>query len=130
MQNIHEIKKELKGFEEIDITFSLNTNCYLKYITIKDDGGDNNEYFYKGGQFVKYGFDKIFLKNNNNNKIWSVPTIYKDKDGEILYTTRLFYTEKNEEILSGKNQIEYEKIIQSQQMIIEKLSKLIKHKIN
>ena len=126
MQDIHEIKKELKGFEEIDITFSLNTKCYLKYITIKEDSYGNNEHFYKGGNFMKYGFDKIILKKDK--KIWSVPTVYKDKDGNILYTSRFFL--KNDEIekLSEKSQKEYEQIILSQQMIIEKLTKLIKDK--
>tara|TARA_B100000745_G_C19792216_1_gene260190 strand:+ start:108 stop:476 length:369 start_codon:yes stop_codon:yes gene_type:complete len=119
MQDIQQIKKELKNCEEIDITYTLHPKCYLKYITIKD----NNEYFYTGGYFFKYGFDKIILKKDK--KIWSVPTVYKDKDGNILYTSRFFL--KNDEIEEcEKDKKEYEKIIQTQQHIIEKLTQRIK----
>ena len=72
MQDINNIKKELIGFEEIKITYPLNKNCYIKYITLKDNNGS----FYNGGFFEKYAFDKIILKKDN--KFISIPTIYKD----------------------------------------------------
>ena len=90
MQDIQEIKKELKGYEEIDITYPLNRKCYLKYITLHD----NQEKFYDGGYFYKMGFDKIILKNNDN-KIKGIQTIYKDNNGNIIYKS-LFFLRNNE----------------------------------
>ena len=116
MQDIKKIKKELIDFEEININYPLNKNCYIKYITLKD----NNEFFYDGGYFEKYGFDKIILKKNK--KFFSVPISYKDENGEIIYKSRLFLKTKNDNI-NFNQKTEYEKIIKKQQEIIEKLSK-------
>ena len=93
MQDIQEIKKELKGYEEIDITYPLNRKCYIKYITLHD----NQEYFYDGGYFNKMGFDKIVLKNNDN-KLIRIKTIYKDNDGKIIYKSRFFLKKNDNEI--------------------------------
>tara|TARA_B100001094_G_C17971523_1_gene690545 strand:+ start:220 stop:588 length:369 start_codon:yes stop_codon:yes gene_type:complete len=116
MQDINIIKKELIGFEEIKITYPLNKNCYIKYITLKD----NNEFFYNGGSFEKYAFDKIILKKDN--KFISVPTIYKDENGDKIYESRFFLKIENNNI-NHNEKLEYEKIIKNQQMIIEKLSR-------
>ena len=117
MQDINDIKKELMDFEEIEITYPLNKNCYIKYITLKD----NNEFFYDGGYFEKYGFDKIILKKENN--FFSVPMSYKDENGNVIYKSRLFLKTKNNNNLKLNEKKEYEKIIKNQQNIIEKLSK-------
>jgi hypothetical protein len=117
MQDINYIKKELMDFEEIEITYPLNKNCYIKYITLKD----NNEIFYDGGYFEKYGFDKIILKKEN--KFFSFPMSYKDENGNVIYESRLFLKTKNNNNLKLNEKKEYEKIIKNQQNIIEKLSK-------
>ena len=44
MQDISQIKKELQGFQEIDISYPLNKQCFLHYITLDND----EEFFYKG----------------------------------------------------------------------------------
>ena len=49
---------------------------------------------------------------------------YKDIDGEILYKTRLFV--KSTDVCNTKSSKEYEKIIQTQQNIIEKMTERIK----
>jgi len=114
MQDISEIKKELLFFEEIELPYQLNPNCSIKYITLKD----NEEFFFTGGHFVKMGFDKMILKKDK--KITSVPTVYKNPCGEILYRTRFFLLEEEKECLKDKKELE--KMIQTQQDIIEKMT--------
>ena len=84
MQDISDIKKELIGFEEIELPYQLTKNCYIKYITLKDD----EEFFFTGGHFVRMGFDKMVLKKDKEIK--SVPTVHKSPCGEILYKTRFY----------------------------------------
>ena len=114
MQDISDIKKELIGFEEIELPCQLTPNCYIKYITLKDD----EEFFFTGGNFVRMGFDKMILKKDKEIK--SVPTTYKNPCGEILYRTRFFLLEGEEECLKDKKELE--KIINTQQDIIEKMT--------
>ena len=114
MQDIKEIKKELNGFTEIELPYKLNPNCLIKYITLKD----NNEFFFTGGNFLKMGFDKMILKKDK--KIIPVPTVYKDKCGEVLYRTRFFLLEEENECLKDKKELE--KVIATQQDIIEKMT--------
>ena len=114
MQDIKQIKKELIDFVEIELPYKLNPNCLIKYITIKD----NNEFFFTGGNFLKMGFDKMILKKDK--KIIPVPTVYKDKCGEVLYKTRFFLLEEENECLKDKRELE--KVITTQQDIIEKMT--------
>ena len=119
MQNITLIKKELKGCQELEYPYKcLLNNCYLKYITLKD----NEELFYQGGNFIRMGFDKIILKNKG--KTWGVHTVFRDADGNILYKTRFFI--KNEIKECEKTNSELKKVVKNQQEIIEKMS----HKLN
>lgn len=122
MQDISEIKKELLGFEEIELPYQLNPNCLIKYITLKND----EEFFFTGGYFVKMGFDKMILKKDK--KIISVPTVYKNPCGEILYRTRFFLLEEEQECLKDKRELE--KIISTQQDIIEKMTEKLEKSIN
>ena len=110
MQDIKQIKKELIDFVEIELPYKLNPNCLIKYITLKD----NNEFFFTGGNFLKMGFDKMILKKDK--KIIPVPTVYKDKCGEVLYKTRFFLLEEENECLKDKRELE--KVITTQQDII------------
>jgi hypothetical protein len=122
MQDINEIKKELIGFEEIELPYQLNHNCYIKYITLEND----QEFFFTGGYYLKMGLDKIILKKNNH--IISVPTVYQNKCGEVLYRSRFFITEKEQECLKDKKELE--KIIQTQQYVIEKMTKKLEKAIH
>ena len=74
MQDVTQIKKELQGFQEIDISYPLNKQCFLHYITLDND----EEFFYKGGYFSNYAFNKIIIINDKNKKK-SFPIHYKDK---------------------------------------------------
>lgn len=115
-QDLEFIKNELKNCEEIDSYQDLELGNYVKYITIKG----NDEFFYTGGIYKRLGDNKIFLKNGGRS--WSVPLTYKNKEGEIIYKTRLFNKINN----CSKEIDEYKKIINNQQQIIEKLNKQLK----
>lgn len=116
-QDLDFIKKNLKNCEEIDSYQDLELGKHIKYITIKG----NDEYFYTGGIYKRLGDNKIFLKHGGRS--WSVPLTYKNKEGEIIYKTRLFNQVNN---CSSKEIDEYKKIIYNQQQIIETLNKQLK----
>lgn len=116
-QDLTFIKKELKNCSEVNSYNDLDIGQHVKYITIKN----NNEYFYNGGIYIKLGDNKITLKNKSRQ--WCVPLNYKNKDGEIIYKTRLFVESENK---CNNNSDEYEKIIKAQQQIIEKLNNQLK----
>lgn len=73
IQNIETIKKELKNHIEIDIIYPIVPGTIVKYITLNDD---NEESFYLGGEFVKKGYEKIFIRKGNLT--WAVKTKYRD----------------------------------------------------
>ena len=66
------------------------------------------------------GDNKITLKDGS--KYIYVPLVFKKDNGYILYRTRLFVENEEEKECSGKKKEEYEKIIQNQQQIIEKMN--------
>lgn len=119
-QDIAFIKKTLQNHEEVDSPYDLIIGDHVKYITLKGD----DEYFYMGGEYKGMGDNIIFLKDKGKNI--KVPLVYVDKEGHILYKTRL-YTESECEF-SEKEKQEYESIIQTQQRIIETMTeKITKH---
>lgn len=112
-QDIEYIKKELKKCEEVDSPFDIKRGDKVKYITLKN----GSEFFYDGGIYLKMLDNKVSLKEENSTK--TVPISIIDKSGEILYQTR-FFIECGEKCY---NKEEYEKIIKTQQRIIETLIK-------
>jgi len=117
-QNISLIKKELQNYEEVDSAFNIKTGDRVKYITLKD----GSEYFYTGGIYQRMGDNRIILKSGGSTIY--VPLTIANKDGSILYKTRMFIETKEE--CGGKQKEEYEKIIHAQQQIIEKMNLQLK----
>ena len=120
-QDISYIKQELKVCEEVDSPYDIKNGQHVKYITITD--GD--EYFHEGGIYSKMGDNIIILKEGS--KTITVPLIYQNKGGFTVYRTRLFVRDEKKMNGGGKNcsakdAEEYEKIIQTQQKIIEKMN--------
>ena len=113
-QNITYIKKELKDCEEVDSVYDIKIGQTVKYI-IQENG---SEYFYTGGTYLRMADNKIILKINNS--FIHVPLKIINSDGSSLYKTRLFVKDNKNEECKDKN--EYEKIIYTQQKIIEKLN--------
>jgi len=122
MQDLSEIKKELLGFEEIELPHLLKKDkSYLKYITIIND----EEFFFDGGYFQKMGNEKIFFKKGKQYK--NIQTVYKKPCGEILYKTRFFLLEEGKECLKDKKELV--KIIKTQQDVIEKMTQNLERSI-
>ena len=124
-QDIKYIKEELKICEEVESPYDIKIGKHVKYITITD--GD--EYFHDGGKYLKMGDNKIILKDGS--KLINVPLIYKDKGGYEIYRTRLFVVDESKMKGGGtqcstKYAEEYEKIIHTQQQIIEKMNLQLK----
>ncbi len=118
-QDLATIRKELKGFKEVDSAFDLKKGKRVKYITVKDNG---EEYFYSGGEYKRMGDNKIYLDASPPSCILKVI----DKIGNITYSTRLF-TEDEELERCTKDKKEYVKIIETQQRIIETMTEKIKN---
>lgn len=117
-QDLTFIRNELKGFKEIDSPFDLKKGRCVKYITIKD----GEEYFHTGGKYKRMGDNKIFLEAKPSSCILQI----KDKMGNVTYSTRIF-TEDDELETCNKDKEEYEKIIETQQRIIETMTEKIKN---
>ena len=117
-QDLTFIRNELKGFKDIDSPFDIKKGKCVKYITIKD----GEEYFYTGGKYKRMGDNKIFLEAKPVSCILKI----KDKMGNVTYSTRLF-TEDDELETCNKDKQEYEKIIETQQRIIETMTEKIKN---
>ena len=115
------IKKHLIDHVEIELPYPLESNIMIKYITLVDD----EESFFTGGRYIKMLNDKILL--SNSGKSWSVPTLLKDKKGNILYKSR-FFVDKDFEKKEDKDVKELKSIIHSQQEVIKKLSHQVKMK--
>ena len=116
--DINKIKEELKGFSQIEFPYNINKGCLVKYLTIKD----NNEFFYLGGNFVRFGNDSLILTKSNHT--WSIPKYIKDKAGNILYRSKFFVP--NDDSVESKEIKELKSIIKTQQNIIDKLAERLK----
>ena len=115
-QDITYIRNELQGFCEIDSPYEIKRGEILKLITIEK--GD--EYFYSG-KYIRMLDNRIVIDYNGSNKYVKLKIF--NKDGEILYKTRLFILDDEEEDnISETVKKEYEEIIKTQQNIIEKMS--------
>ena len=122
-QDIAYIKQELKVCSEVESPYDIKKGQTVKYITLTE--GD--EYFHEGGTYTHMGDNKIFLKKDTKTII--VPLIYQDKGGFTVYRTRLFVVDdkmKGGGKCDSKEASEYEKIIQTQQKIIEKMNLQLK----
>ena len=121
-QDLTYIRNQLKVCDEVDSPYDIKIGDKVKYITIKN----GEEYFEGGGKYVKMGDNKIVLKVDS--KYEYVPLIQQNKEGFIVYRTRLFVVNPEKSMNGGgkkcsdKDATEYEKIIQTQQDIIEKLN--------
>ena len=129
IQDIKKIKEEIENHIEIDILFKLLPGTIIKYITLKD----NEESFYLGGEYIRKGNEKIFLKQSG--KTWAVPTKIRDNNNYIIYNSRFFIhknelkdkkdKEDKEDKENKEDKEENKKIIKSQQQVIDRMTKQI-----
>ena len=118
MDDINRIREELKGHVNVELPYIFPYNCHIKYLTLRDE----QELFYRGGQFCCHKGNKITL--TLCGKQWSVPIDIKDRDGDTIYTTTFFIEEDSEEC--SKDDKKKDEIIISQQKIIKKLTHKLK----
>ena len=121
MKDIKLIQQHLEGCVEIEMPYPFKENTLIKYITLKD----GEESFYTGGRYMRMLNERILLSNTGRS--WTVPTVIRDKKGDIIYTSR-FFVEKDFENKEDKEVKELKSIINSQQEVIKKLSYQVKSK--
>ena len=119
IKDINTIKKELIDYNQVEMPYKFKPNTRIKYITIEN----NEEYFFTGGKYLRIGNEKIFLQNGPLT--WAVPIKIRDDENNILYESK-FFIPKNENEIKSKEIIELEKIIKSQQKVIDKMTNTIK----
>ena len=78
IKDISIIRKELEGYEEIDLPYDFIKGCSIKYITLKKKNKEEEESFYPGGEFISMGNDCIILKKGH--RTWQVPCCKRNKD--------------------------------------------------
>jgi len=123
IKDISIIRKELEGFEEVELPYDFSKGCAIKYITLTKKDNEEEESFYKGGEFISLGNDCVIIKNKYRS--WSVPTCKRNKNGSIRYSTR-FFIQGEEEVKCDKKVGELNEVVQYQQSIIEKMTDKIK----
>ena len=116
-QHLPYIKSQLENCEEIDDLFELKKGDIVKYITLVK----GSEFFYDGGEYIRMIDNAVCIKCGN--KIEQVAISYLTKTGSHLYDSRFFVENVDNECITSKGIIEYEKIIKSQQRIIEVLTR-------
>ena len=121
IKDIKVIQQHLEGCVEIEMPYPLKENTLIKYITLKDE----EESFYTGGRYMRMLNERVLLSNTGRS--WTVPTLLRDKKGDIIYTSR-FFVDKDFENKEDKEVKELKSIINSQQEVIKKLSYQVKSK--
>tara|TARA_B110000858_G_C17730085_1_gene439625 strand:- start:811 stop:1239 length:429 start_codon:yes stop_codon:yes gene_type:complete len=121
-EDIEEILTQLKSCNQVDINYNFKVGDKIKYITIKD----GKELFYVGGNFEKYGNEKIFL--SNGGKTWCFKTKVRDDENNIIYNSKIFLQKSN--AYKNENNKELINTIKSQQEIIDKMAHIMKRKDN
>ena len=119
IKDITVIKKHLKGCSEVDINYPFKNGCIVKYITLKN----NEESFFLGGKFIRMRNGSILLENGGRQ--WSVPLKMVDNQGDTIYKSRFFIENESENLSCEKDKQELEKIIKTQQHIINKMTEKI-----
>ena len=118
LKDINKIRKELEGYDEVELPFDFTKDTHIKYITLVDD----EEAFFTGGKYVRLGMERIFL--SNGGPTWSVPTKIRDNDSNVIYKSRIFVPKQIEEI--PNDILHLQKVIKSQQSVIDKMTEIIK----
>ena len=118
LKDINKIRKELEGYDEVELPFDFPLGTHVKYIKLVDD----EEAFFTGGNYVKLGMDRIYLSTGGPS--WSIPIKIRDDDSNVIYKSR-FFVPKREKIVPKDTQ-HLHKVIESQQSVIDKMTEIIK----
>ena len=118
LKDINKIRKELEGYDEVELPFDFSLGTHIKYITLID----NEEAFFTGGKYIKLGMDRIYLSTGGPS--WGIPIKIRDNDSNVIYTSR-FFAPKQEKLVPNDTQ-HLQKVIESQQSVIDKMTEIIK----
>ncbi len=118
LKDINKIRKELEGYEEVELPFDFQQGTHIKYITLIDD----EEAFFTGGKYVKLGMDRIYFTTGGPS--WSIPIKIRDDNSNIIYKSR-FFAPIDDKVIS-KDTKHLQKVIESQQSVIDKMTEIIK----
>ena len=120
-QSIDRVQEILENYEEIsnEELDHIPIGCHVRYIGY--DKKKKIEAFRFGGIIRKINPDYLVLIGNNN-LTFSVQRYSKNKNNEIIHTTRFFIKDKDIEKINESNQelIQNQQIIDQQNEIINK----------
>lgn len=137
IKDLTKIRELLKDYVEVEMPHDLDKGCDIQYVTCSLDSEGNidisNESFYPNSKFIRRCNDNLIVESNGLTKY--VPIYRRDKVGNIIYKSRFFILEENENELvnnqmgGGKKEDirELKDTIEYQQNIIEKLTERIKY---
>jgi len=137
IKDLTKIRELLTDYVEVEMPHDLDKGCDIQYVTCSLDSEGNidisNESFYPNCKFIRRCNDNLIVESNGLTKY--VPIYRRDKVGNIIYKSRFFILEENEDGIvdnqmgGGKKEDirELKDTIEYQQNIIEKLTERIKY---
>uniref|UniRef100_A0A6C0FHM4 Uncharacterized protein n=1 Tax=viral metagenome TaxID=1070528 RepID=A0A6C0FHM4_9ZZZZ len=137
IKDLTKIRELLIDYVEVEMPYDFNKGCDIQYVTCSLDEEGNidisNESFYPNCKFIRRCNDNLIVECNGLTKY--VPIYRRDKVGNIIYKSRFFILEENEDGIvdnqmgGGKKEDirELKDTIEYQQSIIEKLTERIKY---
>jgi hypothetical protein len=137
IKDITKIRELLIDYVEVEMPYDFDKGCDIQYVTCGlDSEGNidiNTESFFPNCKFIRRCNDTLIVESNGLTK--HVPIYRRDKVGNIIYKSRFFILEENEngivnnQMGGGKREDirELKDTIEYQQSIIEKLTERIKY---
>lgn len=137
IKDLTKIRELLTDYVEVEMPYDFNKGCDIQYVTCGLDEEGNldisNESFYPKCKYIRRCNDNLIAECNGLTKY--VPIYRRDKVGNIIYISRFFILEENEDEIvdnqtgGGKKEDirELKDTIEYQQSIIEKLTERIKY---
>ena len=136
IKDLTKIRELLKDYIEVEMPYDFDRGCSIQYVTCGlDSEGNidiNAESFYPNCKFIRRCNDILIVDFNGQTR--NVHICRRDKDGNVIYSSRFFILENQpgdsqmgggsrdkEDINELKDTIIY------QQNIIEKLAERVKH---
>ena len=121
MQTQNNVEQQLEDYQEISNEELDNVPLGVRVKYISYNKKTNKEIFRFGG-FVKKFNPNYLVLMGNNNLTFSVQRYTKNKNNEIIHTTRFFIKDKDIEKINESNQelIQNQQIIDQQNEIIQK----------
>jgi hypothetical protein len=138
IKDLTKIRELLIDYVEVEMPYDFDKGCDIQYVTCSLDEGGNvdTDSFYPNCKFIRRCNDTLIVESNGLTK--HVPIYRRDKVGNIIYKSRFFILEDNEDgivdnqIGGGKKEDirelkDLKDTIEYQQNIIEKLTERIKY---